>query len=109
MRLLAFVCRLVRSCLFRRLRADGIRLEIYVFATFLKRTKKRSIVRDVLNPPSRERDFGPVRASLRIRLSMSGAGARPASSAIIHRAKSFVELNGIEPMTSGLQSQRSPN
>jgi hypothetical protein len=34
---------------------------------------------------------------------------RAAGRLMTHVAKIFVELIGIEPMTSGLQSQRSPN
>ncbi len=55
-------------------------------------------------------DFGPVTV-LFIQLSMSGDGVAVVVRAtnIVFATGILVELIGIEPTTSGLQSQRSPN
>ena len=40
---------------------------------------------------------------------MNGAAEPHPTTCFNASSRNFVELNGIEPMTSGLQSQRSPN
>ena len=56
----------------------------------------------------------PCRVISSIQLSMNGGDRvatvlRAVSVDLRERPKTFVELIGIEPTTSGLQSQRSPN
>ena len=55
------------------------------------------------------RDVPSTPRALVIQFSMNRAILRIASFLGTLRKRNFVELIGIEPTTSGLQSQRSPN
>ncbi len=65
----------------------GLRPSDDSFATFKK--DEKTIYYSIVNEPC------------------GGESAPPSSLGLV--GENLVELNGIEPMTSGLQSQRSPN
>jgi hypothetical protein len=85
--------------------------------TAIKDDYKRPIIQKVTLPPPSARilradNFGPVWATFSIQFSMNG-GECPLRGSRIELTTTtenlVVEPIGIEPTTSGLQSQRSPN